>query len=328
MALQGLQHPEAGPDPGAALRCRPVKGLAEGLRPLGAAAGGTPTHGLPNLRDRRAGPAAARTGGRLQVDDSRVHGDSRSHDSTTACESAGAGQAVRGRPAHAPKRHLLSKACRYGNTAVTSTHLSECPCPAGRSTRRRLRSLPGRHPHLRRGPPHGDPTLLIRRRLARCSQFASRCNRAAQARWGLLGPNLAISRRRSVMSRAPRIRISHLRISMGSSCGPPRWPILERVPPTTSSADLRRRGTAAHGTRSTGPQGADPRPPREGPGRVADPSSPQGRNGERKPKIDPLLVSRTPCIRSSAASEGKGHGTMPDPNPSGKTIRHQSGGGE
>ena len=51
--------------------------------------------------------------------------------------------------------------------------------------------------------------------------------------------------------------------------------------------------------------------------------SPQGRNGERKPKIDPLLVSRTPCIRSLAASEGKGHGTMPDPNPSGKTIRHQ-----
>ncbi len=129
VALQGLQHPEAGPDPGAALRCRPVKGLAEGLRPLVAAAVGTPTHGLPNLRDRLAGPAAARTGGRLQVDDSRVHGDSRSHDSTTSCESAGAGQAVRGRPVHAPKRHLLSKACRYGKTAVTSTHRSECHGP-------------------------------------------------------------------------------------------------------------------------------------------------------------------------------------------------------
>ena len=62
--------------------------------------------------------------------------------------------------------------------------------------------------------------------------------------------------------------------------------------------------------------------PREVPGRVADPS-PQGQNGGRKPKIDPLLVSRTPHLRSSAASEGKGHGTMPDPHPSGKTIRHQ-----
>ncbi len=50
---------------------------------------------------------------------------------------------------------------------------------------------------------HGDPTLLIRQRLARFSQFASRCNRVAKARWGLLGPNIAISRRRSVMSRAP-----------------------------------------------------------------------------------------------------------------------------
>ncbi len=131
VTLQGLQHPEASPDPGVALRRRPVKGLAEGLRPLVAAAVGTPTHGLPDLRDRLAGPAAARTGGRLQVEDSRVHGDSRSHDSTTACESAGAGQAVRGRPAHAPKRHLLSKACRYGKTAVTATRVSECPCPAG-----------------------------------------------------------------------------------------------------------------------------------------------------------------------------------------------------
>ncbi len=35
-------------------------------------------------------------GGRFQIDDSRVHGDSRIHDSTASCESAGAGQAVRG----------------------------------------------------------------------------------------------------------------------------------------------------------------------------------------------------------------------------------------
>ena len=34
--------------------------------------------------------------------------------------------------------------------------------------------------------------------------------------------------------------------------------------------------------------------------------SPQGRNGERQPKIESLLVSRTPHLRSSAASEGRG----------------------
>ncbi len=39
---------------------------------------------------------------------------------------------------------------------------------------------------------HGDPTLLIRLRLARFSQFASRCNRAAKARWDLLGTKIAI----------------------------------------------------------------------------------------------------------------------------------------
>ena len=40
-------------------------------------------------------------------------------------------------------------------------------------------------------------------------------------------------------------------------------------------------------------------------------------------KIDPLLVSRNTHLRSSVASELKGQGKMPDPNPSGKTIRHQ-----
>ena len=40
-------------------------------------------------------------------------------------------------------------------------------------------------------------------------------------------------------------------------------------------------------------------------------------------KIDPFLVSRNTHFRSSAASELRGQGTMPDPHPSGKTIRHQ-----
>ena len=40
-------------------------------------------------------------------------------------------------------------------------------------------------------------------------------------------------------------------------------------------------------------------------------------------KIDPFPVSRNTHFRSSAASELKGQGTMPDPHPSGKTIRHQ-----
>ncbi len=45
-------------------------------------------------------------------------GDSRSHDSTTSCESAGACQAMRGRPARAPKHHFLSKACRCRNNRL------------------------------------------------------------------------------------------------------------------------------------------------------------------------------------------------------------------
>ncbi len=94
-ALQGLQHPEAGPDLVGALRRLPVQMLADGLRQLVAAVMGKHLHGLLGIRDLLAGQAAAREGGRRQGDDSLVHECFRITDSGTSCKSANACQAMR-----------------------------------------------------------------------------------------------------------------------------------------------------------------------------------------------------------------------------------------
>ena len=73
VALQRLQHPEAGPDLAGALRRSPAEMLADRLRELVAAVVGQERHRLLDVGDLLPIHAAAREGGRLEVDDSLVH---------------------------------------------------------------------------------------------------------------------------------------------------------------------------------------------------------------------------------------------------------------
>ena len=74
VALQRLQHPEAGPDPVGPLRRLPSEMLADGLRKFAAAVVREHPDGLLDVGDLPPVQAAARKGGRLEVDDSLVHG--------------------------------------------------------------------------------------------------------------------------------------------------------------------------------------------------------------------------------------------------------------
>ena len=74
MPLQRLQQLHARPDPVIALRRHPVEMLAEGLRELVAAVVGKQRHGLLDVRNLPPGQAATGKRGRLQVGDSRIHG--------------------------------------------------------------------------------------------------------------------------------------------------------------------------------------------------------------------------------------------------------------
>ena len=74
VALQRLQHPEASPDPVVSLLRRPAEMLADGLREFVAAVVGKQLDGLPDVGDLLPVQAAAREGGRLEVDHSLVHG--------------------------------------------------------------------------------------------------------------------------------------------------------------------------------------------------------------------------------------------------------------
>ena len=74
--LQRLQHPEAGPDPVGAFGRRPVEMLADRLRELVAAVVGEQLHGLLDGGNLPPVQAAAREGGRPEVDDSLVLGQS------------------------------------------------------------------------------------------------------------------------------------------------------------------------------------------------------------------------------------------------------------
>ncbi len=74
VALERLQHPEAGPDLAGPLRRLPAEMLADRLRELVAAVVGEQLHGLLDVGDLLPVQSAAREGGRLEVDDPLVHG--------------------------------------------------------------------------------------------------------------------------------------------------------------------------------------------------------------------------------------------------------------
>ena len=74
VALQRLQHPEAGPDLAGPLRRLPSEMLADGLRKFVAAVVREHLDGLLDVGDLPPVQAAAREGGRLEVDDPLVHG--------------------------------------------------------------------------------------------------------------------------------------------------------------------------------------------------------------------------------------------------------------
>ena len=76
VALQRLQHPEAGPNPVVALGRRPAEMLADRLSQLVAAVVGQQRHGLLDVGDLLTVQAAARKGARLEGDDPLVHGRS------------------------------------------------------------------------------------------------------------------------------------------------------------------------------------------------------------------------------------------------------------
>ena len=119
VALQRLQHPEAGPGPTAAHRRRPAEMLADALRELVAAVVGKRQHGLLDVRDPRRLPTSFRQPANPWVIPSSVtrwhHANRRALDR----------RRTNGNGSRAGKSLLVAAE----SAAVTSARISECHRP-------------------------------------------------------------------------------------------------------------------------------------------------------------------------------------------------------